>query len=95
MSDNDSSQFGTASAIDGKGMPTFKVVMVGDCSVGKTCLLKRYIEDTFVQGENATLGSQLYSKKLQARWAPKEKFDDSKSQKSSQSRQSKDSRNTS
>lgn len=50
MSNNESN-------LGAKAVPTFKVVIVGDCSVGKTSLLKRYIEDTFQHGENATLGS--------------------------------------
>ena len=25
----------------------FKIICIGDASVGKTCLLKRYFEDTF------------------------------------------------
>lgn len=83
MSNNDSNMTQT------KTVPTFKVVIVGDCNVGKTCLLKRCIDDSFTSGENATLGSQLYSKKMQARWAPKDKFDDSKSVKSSKSNSSK------
>jgi GTPase SAR1 family protein len=49
-----------------KAPPTFKVVIVGDCNVGKTCLIKRYIEGTFQQGEDATLGAQFYSKKIDA-----------------------------
>ena len=49
-----------------KAPPTFKVVIVGDCNVWKTCLIKRYIEGTFQQGEDATLGAQFYSKKIDA-----------------------------
>ena len=41
LSNNDSNLGGA------KALPTFKVVIVGDCSVGKTSLLKRYISDTF------------------------------------------------
>lgn len=65
MSNNESALGGN------KTLPTFKVVIVGDTSVGKTCLLKRFHDDTFKEGENATLGSQLYSKKMKAMWAPK------------------------
>jgi len=65
-------------------MPTFKVVIVGDVCTGKTCLLKRYINDTFDKGEGNTLGSQLYSKKLTARFMPKadKANEDAKSQRS-------------
>ena len=38
-------------------IPIFKVVIVGDQHVGKTCLIKRYIEGTFTEGEDATLGA--------------------------------------
>ena len=71
-----------------KGPQTFKVVVVGDCNVGKTCLFKRYVEDTYDPGEGATLGSQLYSKKLTAEYSikpPGQVNDDSKSCKSKSS----------
>jgi GTPase SAR1 family protein len=51
MSNNESALGGN------KTLPTFKVVIVGDTSVGKTCLLKRFNDDTFKAGEQATLGS--------------------------------------
>ena len=68
------------------GPHTFKVVIVGDCSVGKTCLFKRYVDDTFDCGEGATLGSQLYSKKLTAEYTVRSQNDDSKSQASRSSK---------
>ena len=55
-------------------------------NVGKTCLLKRYINNTFNEGEDATLGATFYSKKLKAEFQIKEKNDDSKSSASASSR---------
>ena len=49
----------------GSNLPTFKVVIVGDQNVGKTCLLKRFIEGNFSENEDMTLGAQFYSKKMQ------------------------------
>lgn len=57
--------------MDGK-IPIFKVVIVGDQNVGKTCLIKRYIEGTFTDGEDATLGAQFYSMKLKSEYEPKD-----------------------
>ena len=47
-------------------LPTFKVVIVGDSGVGKTCLLKRYSEGTYTDLEEATLGAQFSAIKLTA-----------------------------
>ena len=51
-------------------LPTFKIVIVGDQNVGKTCLLKRYIEGSFLENEDMTLGAQFYSKKLGVSYVP-------------------------
>ena len=56
--------------------------------MGKTCLIKRYIENTF-SDEDATLGAQFYSKKLKAEYTSKPVFDDAKSQVSAMTSQSK------
>ena len=34
----------------------FKVLLVGDCDVGKTCLLVRYVEDVFRESYISTIG---------------------------------------
>ena len=52
----------------GGQIPTFKVVIVGDSGVGKTCLLKRYSEGTFSDLEEATLGAQFSALKMDAEY---------------------------
>jgi len=55
-------------------------------NVGKTCIIKRYINNTFNEGEDATLGATFYSKKLRAEFQVREKGDmDTKSMMSSKS----------
>lgn len=44
----------------------YKVVILGDKNIGKTCLIKRVIENTFSDHEDATLGAQFHSKKFSA-----------------------------
>jgi len=34
----------------------FKILLLGDCSVGKTCILLSYIEDTFTENHVSTIG---------------------------------------
>jgi small GTP-binding protein len=41
---------------------TFKVLLVGDSSVGKTSLISRFIDDTFAQSYTATVGIDNKSK---------------------------------
>ncbi len=65
-------------------IPIFKVVIVGDTSVGKTCLMKRFIEGIFTEHEDATLGAQFYSMKLKAEYSTKpDKVDDDKKSRNS------------
>ena len=44
-------------------MNSYKVVMLGDAGVGKTCIVNRYIKNNFTQVES-TLGSNFSSKLL-------------------------------
>lgn len=36
--------------------PVFKLLLVGDAGVGKSCLVKRYTVDKFEQGNSSTIG---------------------------------------
>lgn len=38
----------------------FRIIMLGDSTVGKTSLLKRYTEDTFLHSINQTVGVDFY-----------------------------------
>ena len=44
------------SAMSDKDAIPFKVVMLGDSSVGKTCLVKRFIDNSFDSMTKATIG---------------------------------------
>jgi len=39
-----------------------KVVILGDVDVGKTCLIRRYLEGTFTDGDHATIGAAFFLK---------------------------------
>ena len=43
-----------------------KVVVVGDQGIGKSCLLKRYAQNTFSVDEEKTVGSDFYSKQFRS-----------------------------
>jgi Ras-related protein Rab-1A len=42
----------------------FKIIVVGEGGVGKTCLVKRYVDDTFAQDMKMTIGVDLSVKKI-------------------------------
>ena len=42
---------------------TFKLLMLGDASVGKTSLTHRYITGVFVDSPRLTIGVDFFSKK--------------------------------
>lgn len=44
----------------------YKVVLLGDPSVGKTCFLIRYVNNTFTQNHMTTIGVDVKSKKIQS-----------------------------
>ena len=43
----------------------FKIILIGDASVGKTKIIDKYISNEFTENSNATLGVEMYSKELQ------------------------------
>lgn len=43
----------------------FKIIIVGDTGVGKSCLLVRYTRDEFSNEYNATIGVEFSSKQVQ------------------------------
>jgi small GTP-binding protein len=42
----------------------FKVILIGDGSVGKTSLIRRYMEGRFKRDYLPTIGSQIYTKRI-------------------------------
>ena len=52
------------SAMSDKDAIPFKVVMLGDSSVGKTCLVKRFIDNSFDSMTKATIGQDFKSKSM-------------------------------
>ncbi len=46
-------------------LPQIKVVLLGDSSVGKTCIVHRFAHDKFNEDSNATLGAMFISKVLE------------------------------
>lgn len=42
----------------------FKIVLIGDASVGKTCLLRRYAKGYFVGNSGATIGVDFIMKNV-------------------------------
>jgi GTPase SAR1 family protein len=45
-------------------IPTYKVVMIGDKSVGKTSIVTRYTENRFTFMSESTIGAQFFTKVL-------------------------------
>ncbi|KAF8286243.1 putative small GTP-binding protein Rab28 [Trypanosoma cruzi] len=45
--------------------PEYKIIVVGNGTVGKTSLIRRYCEDGFGQGYKQTIGVDFYSKKVE------------------------------
>jgi small GTP-binding protein len=43
------------------GKYVFKIVVLGDYAVGKTCIIKRYIENTFEEDYKASIGVDISS----------------------------------
>ena len=41
----------------------FKIILIGDPSVGKTSVANRYTNDSFTQNSNSTVGIQFYLKR--------------------------------
>ena len=42
----------------------FKIVLIGDSGVGKTCIVSRYVKGVFPKGKNATIGVEFAAKNL-------------------------------
>ena len=46
---------------------SFKVVMLGEANVGKTCIVNRYLKGNFSDTVSATIGSNFSSKQLEVK----------------------------
>lgn len=47
-------------AVDSPWDYQFRIIMLGDSTVGKSCLLKRYADGVFVESMNQTVGVDFY-----------------------------------
>ena len=45
--------------------PKYKLIFLGDQSVGKSCILNRFLNDTFIEKYQATIGLDFQSKNVQ------------------------------
>lgn len=45
-------------------LPAFKVIITGNAGVGKTSLIKRYLEDCFIKDVNSTIGASFTTTKI-------------------------------
>ena len=45
--------------------PKYKLIFLGDQSVGKSCILNRFLNDTFLEDYQATIGLDFQSKNIQ------------------------------
>ena len=45
--------------------PKYKLIFLGDQSVGKSCILNRFMNDTFIENYQATIGLDFQSKNVQ------------------------------
>ena len=43
----------------------YKIVILGDCSVGKTSIIQNFIKKTISQGYKPTIGADFFSKKME------------------------------
>ena len=68
---NKSENISTISGNEGQ-RPTYKVVILGDTDVGKSCFIKRYIENKFTENSDASVGAVFFSKKVVAKFDPKQ-----------------------
>ncbi|MFX1565673.1 MAG: Rab family GTPase [Promethearchaeota archaeon] len=42
----------------------FKVILMGDYAVGKTCIIRRYVSNTFIEDYKASIGVDITSQEL-------------------------------
>ena len=51
--------------LSAKKVVTIKVVLIGNSGEGKTCISQRYINDSFTNNEQSTVGASYFQKKLE------------------------------
>ena len=47
-----------------EGAKTCKVVLIGETGVGKTCIISRYVNNSFKEQVNSTLGANFLTKSI-------------------------------
>jgi len=55
---------------EAKTVPEFKIVFVGDASVGKTSVILRFHRDLFEHDQCPTIGSAFISKRIETQYGP-------------------------